>query len=236
VLTGFNTDIEHDGVVYHVQTEDRGASNPLIESLVYVKGEILANRRTEYRNLIEAGGDANLIRALMERQHRAIVDAIRAGRIDLLTAPPVGLEGDTTATRRLPDELLPISSADLEAAKRAQKTLDEVIGDWLAEQQRTDRIKLVVQGGDGLKFGQTFALQVRVCTSPGDRPVSGAHVMARFLSTERKPLPLAEGESDGTGEISLAGEVPDQERGTGLVVVSVHHESTGDEVKFLVKR
>lgn len=236
MLTGFNTDIEHDGVVYHVQTEDRGAGNPLIESLVYVKGEILANRRTEYRNLIDAGGDANLIRTLMERQHRAIVDAIRAGRIDLLTAPPVGLEGDTTATRRPPEELLPISGADIEAARRAQKTLDEVIGDWLAEQQRGERVKVQVQGGDALRFGQAFALEVRVSTSPGDKTVTGAHVVARFLSTERKPLPLAEGDSDGSGEVTLAGEVPAQDRGTGLVVVSVHHEIGGDEVKFLVKR
>ena len=84
MLTGFNTDIDFDGVTYHVQTEDRGSTNPLIESLVYVKGEILATRRTEYSDLLDAGAEMPSIQILMERQHRNIVEAIRTGRIDLL--------------------------------------------------------------------------------------------------------------------------------------------------------
>ena len=46
VLTGFNTDIKHSGTTYHVQTEDKGRGNPLVESLVYTSGEILYTRRT----------------------------------------------------------------------------------------------------------------------------------------------------------------------------------------------
>ena len=42
MITGFNTDVEHDGVVYHVQTEDKGLDSPLILSLVYSGGAILA--------------------------------------------------------------------------------------------------------------------------------------------------------------------------------------------------
>ena len=41
-ITGFNTDIEHDGVIYHVQTEDKGLDSPIILSLVYAGGTILA--------------------------------------------------------------------------------------------------------------------------------------------------------------------------------------------------
>ena len=93
MLTGYNTEVEFDGVVFHVQTEDRGAGNPLIESLVYMRGEILATRRTEYRELLDVGADRNAIQTLMERQHRVIVESIRQGRIDLLTEPPVGAEG-----------------------------------------------------------------------------------------------------------------------------------------------
>lgn len=236
MLTGFNTDIDHDGTTYHVQTEDRGSGNPLIESLVYVRGEILATRRTEYKNLLDAGGDSTLIKTLMERQHRAIVDAIRAGRIDLLTAPPVALEEDATATRRAPEEPLPISAADIEAAKRSHKSLDEVIGDWLAEQQEGERVKLRVQGGDTLVFGRSFSLTVTVATSPGERPLPGAKVVARFLSTERRPTPIAEATTDDVGGVTLSGSVPTQEKGTGLVVVAAHHEVGSDEVKFLVKR
>jgi hypothetical protein len=52
VITGFNTDIEHDGVIYHVQTEDKGLDSPIILSLVYVGGTILASKRSPYKDLI----------------------------------------------------------------------------------------------------------------------------------------------------------------------------------------
>ena len=42
MITGYNTDVRHDSVVFHVQTEDKGAANPLIESLVYVGGQVVA--------------------------------------------------------------------------------------------------------------------------------------------------------------------------------------------------
>jgi len=235
VLTGFNTEIESDGVVYHVQTEDRGQGNPLIESLIYVRGEILATRRTEYRDLLEAGADMNAIQTLMERQHKTIVEAIRAGRIELLTEPQVGAEGDTTVSRR---SVAPAARSleSLETGPRPKRSLDEVISDWLVEQQREERVRVKVGGGEDLRFGAPFSLAIEVRTSPNDRPVAGAHALIRFLSTAMKPLRLAEGESDDAGELSLQGEVPTLERGQGLLVVSVQHPRGNDEVKFLITR
>ena len=51
VITGFNTDIELEGVIYHVQTEDKGLSKPVIMSLVYNRGIILASKRVPYDDL-----------------------------------------------------------------------------------------------------------------------------------------------------------------------------------------
>ncbi len=45
MITGFNTDVEYEGRVFHVQTEDKGRTNPVVESLVYSGGEIVASRR-----------------------------------------------------------------------------------------------------------------------------------------------------------------------------------------------
>ena len=44
MITGFNTDVKYRGVVYHVQTEDKGEGNPMIETLIYKGGEILGSR------------------------------------------------------------------------------------------------------------------------------------------------------------------------------------------------
>ena len=231
MLTGFNTEIDFEGVTYHVQTEDRGASKPLIESLVYVRGEILATRRTEYGGLLQAGAEMAAIQTLMERQHRTIVDAVRSGRIDLLTEPPVGGASDTTVSRRSP-----VAGGPGEAARSPQKTLDEVIAEWLAEQQRGERVRLRVSGGEGLTFGAQFALEVTVCTTPGETPVAGAHATARFLSTTMKPTGLAEGTSDEAGAVRLRGTIPNLDKGQGLLVVAVEHPCGNDEVKFLVTR
>jgi hypothetical protein len=67
VITGFNTDIEHNGTVYHVQTEDKGLETPLILSLVYVGG---------------ASFDQAVLGERLQRQHKLICAAINAGRIE----------------------------------------------------------------------------------------------------------------------------------------------------------
>jgi hypothetical protein len=82
VITGYNTDIEHEGVTYHVQTEDKGLSKPLIVSLVYNGGTILASKRQPYDDLLVGGFDEQALAERLKRQHKLICAAIRAGRID----------------------------------------------------------------------------------------------------------------------------------------------------------
>ncbi|HKO61542.1 MAG TPA: hypothetical protein VJV03_10310 [Pyrinomonadaceae bacterium] len=82
MITGFNTDIEYEGVVYHVQTEDKGLESPLILSLVYAGGAILASKRSPYADLIASGFDEQALAQRLKRQHRLICAAINAGRID----------------------------------------------------------------------------------------------------------------------------------------------------------
>jgi hypothetical protein len=84
LITGFNTDIEYDGVVYHVQTEDKGLDSPLILSLVYSGGAILASKRSRYEDLIASGFDEAVLTERLKRQHRLICAAINAGRIEEL--------------------------------------------------------------------------------------------------------------------------------------------------------
>jgi hypothetical protein len=82
VITGFNTDIEHDGVIYHVQTEDKGLDTPIILSLVYAGGTILASKRAPYEDLIAEGFSDEALGERLKRQHRLICAAIHSGRIN----------------------------------------------------------------------------------------------------------------------------------------------------------
>jgi len=82
MITGYNTDVRHQEVVFHVQTEDKGAGNPFIESLVYVGGQVLASKRANYADLLAEGRDEKEIVALMGQQHRTMIAAIRHGKFD----------------------------------------------------------------------------------------------------------------------------------------------------------
>jgi hypothetical protein len=82
VITGFNTDIEFEGVTYHVQTEDKGLATPLILSLVYDRGTILASKRSPYNDLLIAGFNETDLKDRLNRQHKLMCAAIRAGRIE----------------------------------------------------------------------------------------------------------------------------------------------------------
>src|SRR5258707_12064212 len=73
---GFNTDVKVGDNVYHVQTEDRGAKRPVIDTVIYYKGQILDRRRTPY-----APGQvtAEQIKEMVTTQHRELVDSIKSG-------------------------------------------------------------------------------------------------------------------------------------------------------------
>lgn len=229
MLTGFNTDIEFAGTTYHVQTEDRRGKTPLIESLIYVGGEILASRRTEYQNLLEAGADDAAIRSLMERQHRAIVEAIRSGRLDLLTQPAAADDGDTTVVRRSPGRA-PSGKAG------SSGSLDEVIARWLEDRRRGVSLILQVQGAEKLVAGAPFQLRVRTLNQDGGAGVP-ASVEVRFVSTESKPTVLASGQANQEGLFEVQGSLPPLTKGTAILVVTAALEAGPlAEAKFLVNK
>ncbi len=84
MIAGFNTDIEYQGTVYHVQTEDKGSPALMIMSLVYNGGTILASKRATYEDLESLDFDEKHISERLSRQHKLMCAAVRAGRIDEL--------------------------------------------------------------------------------------------------------------------------------------------------------
>jgi hypothetical protein len=82
VINGFNTDVPHEGRVYHVQTEDRRSGDPMFESLVYVGGSIVAKKLTPYSDKLSEGASEETLASLLKRQHQVIIAAIKAGRIE----------------------------------------------------------------------------------------------------------------------------------------------------------
>lgn len=134
MITGFNTDIEHDGVVYHVQTEDKGLDSPIILSLVYAGGTILASKRSPYADLIEQGFSDEALAERLKRQHRLICAAIYSGRIGDLKK----MSGRTTAAAEAPVEVAePEAPPEVETASAPPATEEFEIEYWPLTQQWT---------------------------------------------------------------------------------------------------
>lgn len=80
MIFGFNTDVRVGKVLYHVQTEDRGASNPVIDTTIYIGGRVLAKRTTSYRDfLFSPDFSDSELHARLEGQHQQLIEEIRMG-------------------------------------------------------------------------------------------------------------------------------------------------------------
>jgi hypothetical protein len=87
---GFNSKVQIGSETYDVQTEDRGATHPFIDTLVLTQGRVVYRHSTSYEDLAASGAlDQAILRARVEKQHREILEALRAGAISLdKTAQP----------------------------------------------------------------------------------------------------------------------------------------------------
>jgi hypothetical protein len=81
-VSGFNHNITHRQRVFHVQTEDSGISNPTIVTLLYVGGNILAQKKTSYAELLGGPNVAEQVRQRMEEQHKEMLRNVVAGKFD----------------------------------------------------------------------------------------------------------------------------------------------------------
>lgn len=148
MLSGFNTNVRHRGVLFHVQTEDSGRNHPHVITHLYHGGTILASEKSSYQQLLEGGDLPARVRSLMEGQHAAMLARLRAGELDEILAERLGPEifaatkaagasghtqrtGESPAAPPPPAAALPPSSAD--------RPLDELILDYLVDNTRRVR-------------------------------------------------------------------------------------------------
>src|ERR1051325_1008826 len=82
-LLGYNTNVRHKGKLYHIQTEDSGVDHPhVITHLFADGGRIVATRKTSYAERGGSEGLPEIVKKLMQAQHKAIFIALRDGVYD----------------------------------------------------------------------------------------------------------------------------------------------------------
>lgn len=149
---GFNSKAQVGADVYDVQTEDRGAAHPFIDTLVLTRGRVVYRHSTNYEDLTASGAlDQAILRARVEKQHRDILDALRAGVLSLEKG---------AAESRAPVAGLPASPA----AAQGQSHREGIA------------VKLL-NSGSWLNSGH-ISLDIQVLSKHGAQPVTGADVEA----------------------------------------------------------
>jgi hypothetical protein len=82
MVVGFNHNIKHKGKMYHIQTEDSGLENPHIITHLFVGGNILASKKTSYADIVGAENLGQVVRELMEEQHKEMLRNLINGVYD----------------------------------------------------------------------------------------------------------------------------------------------------------
>jgi len=84
MLFGHNSNVKAGEATFHVQTEDRGTTNALIDTTVYFYGRVLHRRTNNYFDLLPLNPDnEEALRMRLDEQHRAVIEEIRTGALRL---------------------------------------------------------------------------------------------------------------------------------------------------------
>jgi hypothetical protein len=140
VIAGFNTDVEYNGEIYHVQTEDKGLRTATIVSLVYQGGTILASKRSSYSDLVVDGAvtDRKALTERVHKQHKLICAAIKAGRIEdlkRLTAKEAAISTkEVAAEKEALKKKTTVSDTTEELPGYVLKTSDLIVADEIVEE------------------------------------------------------------------------------------------------------
>lgn len=151
MLSGFNTNVSHRSLLFHVQSEDSGRKHPHIITHLYHRGTILASEKSSYAERLEAADLAEVVRELMEKQHKAVLRRLVSGQFDELIRERLGegVFGEAPEARTHPAAPDPAAAAETDAitlreprgreasdAASSERPLDEVILDYLVESAR----------------------------------------------------------------------------------------------------
>lgn len=83
-MAGLNTEIKHNNISFHVQTQDMGSGANYIESTIYKSGRFISSRKAIYTSYLSHPDLPTRIVQMIEEQHNKIINEIKEGKFDRL--------------------------------------------------------------------------------------------------------------------------------------------------------
>ena len=245
MLTGFNTDVEYDGVVYHVQTEDKGLQTPFILSLVYTGGAILASKRSPYDDLISRGFDEGVLAQRLSRQHKLICAAVHAGRIEDLKRLSERDQAEKTMRRQQSVAQTPTQEAtDGAQTNKADGANEETESKGVAaapdrfaisERAEDQELKVILLDEEELRAGKSVTLRVLVGRAGGNRrePARQARIVVKILGTNFRPTSISS-TTNTEGIASIPVLLPSFETGRAAILVQADIDGETAELRRII--
>jgi hypothetical protein len=125
MIPGLNINITHEGVEYHVQTEDLGHRTPYLLTLVFRAGAIIAREKVNYRDALGEGASEIEIKKFMDDQHHRIIQRVLAGQIQS--------SATSQAAAGPPSQTSPAPHASTSPPKAPPPPSDEALDRLIAE-------------------------------------------------------------------------------------------------------
>ena len=246
MIIGYNTDVERDGVIYHVQTEDKGTGTPVILSLVYVGGAVLASKRSRYDDLLTGELDERVLADRLQRQHKLICAAVHSGRIEDLKrlSQSEAAERAQADAQGRPQEQISVSS-EVDETAEALLTREEiaetpaVIEPEQIAAAPSDLAENVLQVSlleePELRSGELVNLRMLVSRGPQEvgSTVPNARVVLKALGTNFRPVSTS-AVTDQDGLASIIVSLPAFETGRAAILVRAEADGQVAELRRII--
>ena len=238
MITGYNTDVEHNGVVYHVQTEDKGLRTPVILSLVYTGGAILASKRSPYDDLIASGFEEKVLVERLERQHKLICAAVHAGRIEELKRMGASV-GQTSAIATLTPPIQKTKEATQSIAPQSTPVPDApavIASERFSISEKTDdALTVSLLDEKRLRPGESVTLRIEVTrrTESGRAPAAKANITMKVLGSTFQPSSTYS-TTDSAGRSAISVTLPTFKTGRAAILIRAEADGEVAELRRII--
>ena len=148
MVFGHNSNLKLGSNTLHVQTEDRGAANALIDTTVYFQGRVLHRRTNNYHDLLPMNEDnQHALKLRVDEQHRTVLEAIRTGELPLAIPQPTSASANAAPGHS--HQAVASSEKPLAAVAQPSKLVLELLNarSWLVGKQATLHVAVKEEGG-----------------------------------------------------------------------------------------
>jgi hypothetical protein len=210
MLFGHNSNVTVNGTMFHVQTEDRGAANAVIDTTVHCRGRVMYRRKASYLDLLPLNADSEqALKLRLDEQHRTVIGELRSGVLQLAppqvpAAPPAPAGGPPPPAK--------IAPAATSAARPIAVELMNA-RTWLA--------------------GGRATLQVAVRHKEGGTGIAGARITARIDGAAERTEFSAD--TRASGQALLEFNMPRLTGNEPALVIEAAFGSTREQLRFQLR-